>query len=95
MGTGPKNFSAGQGLWIVPSHGVHTLAMRFPIDVIYLDGNKVVVYAKPNLKPWRVAAVSAQAASVLELPGDTLRSTGTEVGDHIEIGMQPGTRGQE
>ena len=37
MGTDVGSFPAGQGLWIVPCHGVHTFAMRFPIDVIYLD----------------------------------------------------------
>src|SRR5277367_234172 len=77
MGANAENFCAGEGLWIVPSHGVHTLAMRFPIDVVYLDSEKVVVYARPNLKPWRLAPVSMKAASVLELPNDTLRSTGT------------------
>jgi len=88
MGTSREKFAAGQGLWIVPSHGVHTFAMRFPIDVVYLDGRKVVVYMRPNLRPWRVAPVSARAASVLELPGATLDSTGTAVGDQIEIGTQ-------
>src|SRR5215470_5203389 len=32
MATAANEFSAGRGLWITPSHGVHTLAMRFPID---------------------------------------------------------------
>ena len=85
MGASAANFRAGQGLWIVPSHGVHTMAMRFPIDVVYLDGDKIVVYAKPNLKPWRLAAVRLRAASVLELPHDTLHSTGTAIGDQIQI----------
>ena len=89
MGTAAENFPAGQALWIVPSRGVHTLAMRFPIDVLYLDGNKVVVYAKADLRPWRVAPVRMQAASVLELPGNTLHSTGTSVGDQIEIALEP------
>ena len=79
------SFGRGQGLWIVPSHGVHTFAMRFPIDVVYLNADKVVVYMKPNLQPWRVAAVRQQAASVLELPGSTLEGTGTSLGDQIEI----------
>jgi len=87
MGAAATNFCAGQGLWIVPSHGVHTLAMRFPIDVVYLNEDGVVIYAKPNLKPWRVAAVRMGAASVLELPHDTLQATGTAIGDHIEIEM--------
>ena len=85
LGASAASFCAGEGLWIVPSHGVHTLAMRFPIDVVYLDSGIVVVYARPNLKPWRVAPVNMKAASVLELPGNTLHSTGTVIGDRVEI----------
>lgn len=94
MGLRQANFCAGEGLWIVPSHGVHTLAMRFPIDVLYLDNDKVVVYASPNLKPWRVAPVSVRATSVLELPSNTLHATGTAVGDRVEIelGKSPEAR---
>jgi hypothetical protein len=80
-----SNFQKGQGLWIVPSRGVHTFAMRFPIDVIYLDKAKRVVHLEPGLKPWRMAAVKLQAASVLELPGDTLGASGTTIGDELEI----------
>jgi uncharacterized membrane protein (UPF0127 family) len=87
MGTDAANFAAGDGLWIVPSRGVHTLAMRFPIDVLYLDTNKFVVHVEQNLKPWRVAKVSMHTASVLELPGNTLESSGTAVGDEIEIAL--------
>jgi len=85
MLTDRHSFGEGQGLWIVPSHGVHTFAMRFPIDVLYLDADSVVVYIKQNLQPWRIAALRHQAASVLELPSSTLQPTGTNVGDEIEI----------
>jgi uncharacterized protein len=93
MGTESESFPAGQGLWIVPSRGVHTFAMRFPIDVVYLDGDKVVVYLEQNLQPWRLAPVRLRATSVLELPGNTLTSTQTAIGDEIEIGL--GQAGQE
>jgi uncharacterized protein len=85
MGKGVSSFPKGRGLWIVPSRGVHTFAMRFPIDVVYLDKGKRVVHLEPGLKPWRVAPVKMQAASVLELPGDTLGPTGTMIGDEVEI----------
>ncbi|MGH9547429.1 MAG: DUF192 domain-containing protein [Terriglobales bacterium] len=87
MGTAAGAFPAGEGLWIVPSRGVHTFAMRFPIDVIYLDGDKVVVHLEENLKPWRVAPIRLRAASVLEFPIRTLSSTQTAIGDEIEIGL--------
>ena len=88
MATEAARFPAGEGLWIVPCHGVHTFAMRFPIDVIYLDGDKVVVHLEENLKPWRLAPVRMRAASVLELPGHTLTSTQTAIGDKIEIALE-------
>ena len=81
------SFPVGQGLWIVPCHGVHTFAMRFPIDVVYLDGDKVVIHLEENLKPWRLAPVRLRAASVLELPDRTLSSTRTAIGDRIEISL--------
>jgi uncharacterized membrane protein (UPF0127 family) len=87
MWTNAASFPAGDGLWIVPSRGVHTFAMNFPIDVLYLDANKLVVHVERNLKPWRVARVSMRTASVLELPGNTLESNGTAVGDEIEIAL--------
>jgi hypothetical protein len=87
MGKDAARFPVGNGLWIIPSRGVHTLAMRFPIDVLYLDRDKHVVHVEENLKPWRVAKVSMQTASVLELPGNTLKSSGTAVGDEIEIAL--------
>jgi uncharacterized protein len=87
MYTAAASFRSGDGLWIVPCRGVHTFAMNFPIDVIYLDARKCVVHIEENLRPWRVAKVSLRATSVLELPEGTLRSTPTAVGDEIEIAM--------
>ncbi len=88
MATDASGFPAGEALWIVPCRGVHTFAMRFPIDVIYLNRDKVVVHLEENLKPWRLAPVRMRAASVLELPGKTLTTTRTAIGDEIEIAIE-------
>jgi uncharacterized protein len=85
MGENSVSFGAGRGLWIVPSHGVHTFSMKFAIDVIYLDAERRVLHLEKNLTPWRVAPVRRNAKSVLELPSDTLHLTGTSLGDEIEI----------
>jgi uncharacterized membrane protein (UPF0127 family) len=85
LGLRADDFRNGSGLWIVPCHGVHTLGMGFPIDVIYLDESLTVVHVEQNLRPWRVAPVRMQATSVLELPSHTVRESGTGVGDRIEI----------
>jgi len=82
---GKADFGQDQGLWIVPCRGVHTLWMRFPIDVVYLSRNNVVVHLESALRPWRFAPVRLGAASVLELPENTVRLTGTTIGDQLEI----------
>ena len=85
VGKTASDFQQERGLWIVPCRGVHTLGMRFPIDVIYLSPDKVVVHLEPALAPWRFAPVRLKVASVLELPENTIRSTGTTIGDQLEI----------
>ena len=88
MATDASRFRRGQGLWIVPCHGVHTLAMRFPIDAVYLDQERVVIHIEQELKPWRMAAIRVLATSVLELPTGTVSDTRTEVGDQVDILME-------
>jgi uncharacterized membrane protein (UPF0127 family) len=85
LGLTSSDFRNGSGLWIVPCHGVHTLGMGFPIDVVYLDRAMTVIHIQSDLRPWRFAPVRAQAASVLELPCRTAAETKTAVGDKIEI----------
>jgi uncharacterized membrane protein (UPF0127 family) len=85
LGRGVDDFDTGAGLWIVPCHGVHTLGMGFPIDVVYLDSDFTVVHVQSDLRPWRFAPVRLQASSVLELPCHTAIKTETSIGDKIEI----------
>ncbi len=75
----------GRGLWIVPSCGVHTIGMLFPIDLIFLSREKQVVHVEEHVRPFRISKVSLKATSVLELPAHTIYSTGTQVGDRFEI----------
>lgn len=92
LGLHASDFRNGDGLWIVPCHGVHTLGMAFPIDVVYLDDAMTVIHVHCDLQPWRFAAVRSQAASVLELPCRTAAETRTAVGDKIEIRIQKDSR---
>ncbi len=85
LGQRPTWAHASRGLWIIPSHGVHTLGMRFAIDIIFLDRNKTVVHLEENLRPWRVSRVIASARSVLELPASTIAKSHTTIGDQIEV----------
>lgn len=88
MATDTSRFRRGQGLWISPSHGIHTFAMRFPIDAVYLDQERIVIHIEEGLKPWRLAAVRVLAASVLELPVGTVRESQTVLGDKVDIFLE-------
>src|SRR5437667_8844676 len=85
LGLSADDFRNGSGLWIVPCHGVHTLGMGFPIDVLYLDDGLKVVGIQPDVRPWRFTPVLRSAESVRELPCGTAAETKTAVGDTIEI----------
>ena len=75
----------GRGLWIVPCHGIHTLGMLFPIDLVFLDKQKRVVHLEEHVRPFRISKVCLNARSVLELPAHTVDRTGTRIGDQLEI----------
>jgi hypothetical protein len=85
LGRKPDQFECGKGLWIVPSQGVHTIGMSFPIDVIYLDSARQVIHLCHQLAPFRVAPIKLRARSVIELPPGTLTRTRTSVGDMLEL----------
>jgi uncharacterized membrane protein (UPF0127 family) len=91
LGTRKDDFRNGCGLWIRPCRGVHTLAMTFPLDVIYLDRDGTVVHLESNLQPWRFSPIRLQAASVLELPVNVIAETETALGDRIEINIKEGS----
>src|ERR1035438_8344893 len=63
LGASEDDFRNGRGLWIRPCRGVHTLAMNFPIDVVYLDSANTVLHFESNLQPWRLDRKSTRLNS--------------------------------
>jgi uncharacterized membrane protein (UPF0127 family) len=82
---GTAAIADGEGLWIVPCRSVHTLGMRYPIDVAFLDARGVVVGILERLPPNRVGSLVRDARGALELPAGTLAATGTSAGDRLEF----------
>jgi uncharacterized membrane protein (UPF0127 family) len=85
LGTTRHWVRPGNGLWIVPSHGVHTIGMLYALDLIFLDRHLTVVSVEEHLRPCRISKLSFHAHSVLELPIHTVSRTETRVGDQLEI----------
>lgn len=82
---GRSGLAPGEGLLIRPSNGVHTLFMRFSIDVLLLDKESRVIAAYPHLRPFRLTSINWKAASALEVPCGTIAQTQTQKGDQLHI----------
>src|SRR5215469_8155403 len=63
---GERELLPGDGLLIVPSQGVHTWGMLFPIDVAVLDRDWTVLALRRRMRQFRVTRVFWSAAAVLE-----------------------------
>jgi uncharacterized protein len=74
-----------EGVWVVPSRGVHTLGVLFPLDLVYLDENQRVIHLIEHFPQFRIAPLRAHAASVLELPTHTIYSSQTQPGDQLVV----------
>ena len=85
LGTTRRWARPGKGLWIIPSHGVHTIGMMYALDLVFLDRNLKVVDVEEHVRPFRISKVSFKAESVLELPAHTVFRTETHVGDQLEV----------
>jgi len=80
---GERGLSAGDGLLILPSQGVHTWGMLFPIDVVVLDNDWNIIAIRRAMGPFRMTRVFFKAAAVLELPSGTVDASSSAVGDAI------------
>jgi uncharacterized membrane protein (UPF0127 family) len=82
---GKLKLGLDEGLWVVPSQGVHTLGVLFPLDLIYLNESHQVIHVIEHFPRFRIAPIRIQAASVLELPTHTIYSSQTQPGDQLII----------
>jgi len=83
-----ERLELGEGLLIpgrdwLPFMAIHTIRMKFPIDVFFLDENDRVV-ALCTLPPNRVAWVIG-TRGVLETAEGTIAVSGSRIGDNIEL----------
>ncbi len=73
----------GEGLLLRGEQAIHTVGMRFPIDVVYLDRSARILRAIDAMGPLRFGPFLRNSRDVLELPAGTLVATGTREGDEL------------
>jgi uncharacterized membrane protein (UPF0127 family) len=77
---GRRSLAADTGLWLEPCSGVHTLAMRFPIDLLFLDREGRAIRLVESLPPWRFCGPVRGGRVVVELPAGTLAARAVRPG---------------
>jgi uncharacterized protein len=78
---GRSGLERGEGLLLKPCGSVHTLFMRFPIDVVFLDRELSVLAVREAVPPWRTAR-ARRAKVTLELAA----------GEATRLGIEPGVK---
>ncbi len=67
--------------------GIHTLGMKYPIDVIVVDKKFRVIAVKDNLKPNKVFLWNLKSSLIIELEKGTIKKSQTEINDFLEINL--------
>ena len=83
---GTLRLKSGEGIWVTPSQGIHTIGVRFAIDLVYLDADCRVIETIESFGRFRISPLRMKCASVLELPTRTIYFSHTQVGDKLLIG---------
>lgn len=71
-----------EGLLLRPCSSLHTCFMRFPIDVVMLSCDNVVLGVKHAVRPWRAVLCVAGTKTVIETAPDAVA---LQIGDRIRI----------
>src|ERR671919_109543 len=79
---GRRRLNPGQGMVLRPAFAIHTHFMHFPIDVVFLDSDQVVIAVEKEVRPWRTASCRG-AREVVELAAGECERRGLEVGDRV------------
>lgn len=88
---GRSGLEASSALILAPCAAVHTMFMRFAIDVVFVDADGCALRMVPNLGPWRIA-VEPFAHAVVELPAGSLSQRHVNVGDRLYLRKDDGDR---
>lgn len=71
-------------LLLKPARSVHTVGMRFPIDVAFCDGDLKVV-ATITMRPFRLSRPRLKARCILEAEAGAFERWSLRPGDQLEI----------
>jgi len=82
---GRTSLNKGEGLWMAGCRAIHTIGMRFPIDLVFTDKDLVVKKVVKEVRPFCPIVCCFNADGVFELPVGSIERAQIQSGDKIEI----------
>lgn len=79
---GRDALGAGCAFVLAPCWMVHTIGMRFPIDVVFIDDDGRVVKVVEQMAGWKIA-VASSASVTIELWAGAVKAVDIHVGDRL------------
>jgi uncharacterized protein len=86
---GHGRLDAGEGIVLRPSWTVHTFFLGFPIDVVFVNADQLVMKVVPNLRPWTWATCRG-ARDVVELRAGECERAEVVPGQRLAWAARPG-----
>lgn len=78
-----------EGLLLVPGASIHTLGMRFDIDVVFLNRQMRVLGLAERVPPWRIVMAPRGTGRVLELAAGKIAATRLTIGAYLIVDAPP------
>ena len=76
---------SGEGLWMIPFHGIQAIGMPAPLDLIYLDEGCRVIDVVESYPTFQVSSFSPRPKSVLALPAHSIYTSQSQLGDQLVL----------
>ncbi|MFX4261819.1 DUF192 domain-containing protein [Pelotomaculum propionicicum] len=80
-----RDMPEDEGLLIVPCNSVHSMFMRFPIDLLFLDRELKVIKIVEMFRPWKTTPIIRGSYQVVELRAGVVSKKGVSIKDELEI----------
>jgi len=81
---GRSKLDPGEGIWLQPCASVHTLFMRFRIDVVFCDRDLRVLSVAPEVPRWRMRSQRG-ARIAIELSAGEAARRGVAAGVQLRV----------
>jgi uncharacterized protein len=82
---GRSSLPSGRGIIIKPANSIHTIGMKFAIDVIYVDRHGTILKIVENMPPGKIGHPVAGCSYVIETEAGETSIKASSVGDKLNV----------